>query len=245
MLSNQVNVVLLVHIRRKHAVKGDSAAHRVEHRKIANPGSVVDPDVDAVLEPLEISTILEKQRHLGVFQLPLNNLPRKVVVDEEQMSLATQSVCAPHAFSRPRELWDPKNLGDSDNKMNLPTQLFKNYHPDMALKGVENVQYWCYVQRIQEWSDLMEAYPRIWKGVLKCTDAYEELMERTQLPPCEDPLCYRGVKINGFTIINQQHFQRVSHRHDHFSNVALEQLAYNQALDAIGDTEMRRCSVII
>ena len=111
--------------------------------------------------------------------------------------------------------------------------MFEKYAVDMHLKGVERVQYWDYVVRIQEWDDLMREYPEIWRGVLKCTDSYELLKKRECLPACHDlSIC---------SCKDPAHYDKFSHKHDHLTNVRLEMMAYNEALDAIGDTKLRRC----
>ena len=111
--------------------------------------------------------------------------------------------------------------------------MFDQYKVDMALKGVNKVQYWIYVVRIEEWSDLMERHPTIWRGVLKCTDSYEELERRTRLPKCSE---FKGCQCS-----ERSHFTKFSHHHAHYTNVDLEMKAYNESLDAIGDSVMKRC----
>ena len=114
--------------------------------------------------------------------------------------------------------------------------IFDKYRVDMLLKGVLPAhEGWKYVVRIEPWSDLMAKYPRFWKGVLKCTDAYEELGKRERQPKCQNfHICQCE---------DPKHYEQFSHHHSHTTNIVLESMAYNEALDALGDSSLRRCTV--
>jgi len=121
------------------------------------------------------------------------------------------------------------------NKLLLSfAERFPVYKIDILLKGVDTIQEWRYVPRIDEWTTLFEAYPLIWKGVLQCTDAYEELQRRELLPRCETDFCFCERTLHG------NHFKTVSHRHNHTSNIQLQKMAYIEALDAINDIGLPR-----
>lgn len=112
--------------------------------------------------------------------------------------------------------------------------MFDDYEVDMLLKGVSPCQKWMYVRRIKPWHDLMHTYPQFWRGVLKCTDSYEELLRRSAMPLCQ---------ANSHCVHDDlNHYRQFSHCHDHITNIVLEMHAYNEALDAIGDVKLKRCT---
>lgn len=104
----------------------------------------------------------------------------------------------------------------------------------MALKGVQIAQKWTYVVRIGPWTDLMREYPRFWRGVLLCTDAYEELQNRQKKPKCQN--------FHDCNCADTHHFANFAHHHAHTTNIVLECLAYNEALEALGDKRLKRCT---
>jgi len=115
---------------------------------------------------------------------------------------------------------------------------FPEYKIDMILKDVKSVQQWTYFPRIDEWTILYETYPDIWKGVLRCTDAYKELNRRESMPRCEQDFCFCTRTLHG------NHFKTFSHRHNHTSNLELQKLAYIESLELIGDHTLTRPSIL-
>jgi hypothetical protein len=118
--------------------------------------------------------------------------------------------------------------------LKLLLERYPDYATDMILKGVSNVQTWTYVTRIEEWSDLRREYPESWRGVLMCTDAYEELQRREQLPRCN---LYTGCARS----LHGSHYMNHAHHPKHASNIELEKLAYNQAIELLECKHLPAC----